>query len=246
MSTTMRRTLAEGQAPAERAREMRRKVLLAAGIGASICYTIALLVGSMRWEGYSSLDQTVSELFAIDAPSRPVVVWLLFTHGLLALAFGIGVLLSAGRSRALHVAGWLLIAVGVVDQAGPFFPMHMREVIAAGGATFSDTMHISLTMVLSLLFLLAMGFAAAALGRWFRIYSVATILTLIVFGALASMHAGALAANDPTPWQGLFERVNIGAYLLWMAVLAVVLLRGRPDAPRVSVPDTPAALVEPS
>jgi hypothetical protein len=204
-----------------------RRFMLAGGIGASLFYVAALVLGPMRWEGYSSADQTVSELFAIDAPSRPLVVSLLFVSGVLALAFGIGVMWSAGRNRALRVAGWGLLAVGVVDQAGPFFPMHTREVVAAGGSTLSDTMHVALTIVLSLLFLLAMGFGAAAFGKRFRVYSVTTILTLLVFGALTSMHTSALAANEPTPWQGVYERINIGAYLLWMTVLAIALLRAR-------------------
>jgi hypothetical protein len=215
-----------------------RRVLLAAGIGASLFYVVALVLGPMRWEGYSSTDQTISELFAIDAPSRPLVVALLFVSGVLALAFGLGVLWSAGRNRALRVTAWALVIAGVVDQAGPFFPMHMREVVAQGGGTFSDTMHIALTIVLSLLFLLAMAFGAVAFGKRFRVYCVATILTLIAFGAMASMQAGALAANEPTPWQGVYERINVAAYLLWMVVLAVVLLRGRSGAPIGAVPDT--------
>jgi len=88
-------------------------------------------------------------------------------------------------------------------------------------------MHISLTIVLSLPFLLTMGFGAAAFGKRFLVYSVVTILTLVVFGALTSSHAGALAANEPTPWQGVYERVDIGAYLLWTTVLAAILLRSR-------------------
>ncbi|MFG2039075.1 DUF998 domain-containing protein [Dactylosporangium sp. NPDC048998] len=218
-----------------------RRVLLAAGIGTSLFYVVALVLGPMRWEGYSSIDQTISELFAVDAPSRPLVVSLLFVSGVLALAFGFGVLWSAGRNRALRVTGWALAIVGVVDQAGPFFPMHMRDVIAQGGGTFSDTMHITLTIVLSLLFLLAMTFGAVALGKRFRVYSVATILTLLAFGAMASMQADALATNEPTPWQGVYERINVAAYLLWMAVLAIVLLRTQRDAPVEAAPDTPGS-----
>ena len=202
-----------------------RTALLASGIGAGLFYVAGLVLGPGQWPGYSSKDQTVSELFAIDAPSRPLVVLLLFVSGLLALTFGVGVLWSAGRNRALRVAGWALLAVGVVDQFGPFFPMHTREVLAQGGSNFSDTMHITLTVVLSVLFLLAMSFGAAAFGRRFRVYSIATILTLLIFGALTSVQAGALALNEPTPWQGVSERVNIAAYLLWMAVLAIMLLR---------------------
>jgi hypothetical protein len=86
-------------------------------------------------------------------------------------------------------------------------------------------MHIVLTMVISVLTLLALGFGAAALGKRFRFYSIATMITLVLFGALASLHAGALSVNAPTPWQWVYERINIAAYLLWMAVLAVIILR---------------------
>ncbi|MEV6929175.1 DUF998 domain-containing protein [Dactylosporangium sp. NPDC051485] len=233
MSSTIGRApeLPQPDISAEGSPGVLRRVLLAAGIGSSLFYVVALVLGPMRWEGYSSIDQTISELFAVDAPSRPLVVSLLFVSGVLALAFGFGVLWSAGRNRALRVTGWALVIVGVVDQAGPFFPMHMRDVIAQGGGTFSDTMHITLTIVLSLFFLLAMTFGAVALGKRFRVYSVATILTLLAFGAMASMQADALATNEPTPWQGVYERINVAAYLLWMVVLAIVLLRTQRDAP---------------
>lgn len=172
------------------------------------------------------------------APARPLVVSLLFVSGVLALAFGLGVVWSAGHNRALRVTGAALVIVGVADQAGPFFPMHLREVLAQGGGTFSDTMHITLTIVISLFSLLAMAFAAVAFGKRFRAYCIATILTLIAFGAIASMQAGTLSTNEPTPWQGVYERINVAAYLLWMVMLAIVLLRRRNGAPTAAVPDT--------
>jgi hypothetical protein len=45
-----------------------------------------------------------------------------------------------------------------------------------------------------------------------------------------------IAANLPTPWVGLWERINIGVFLLWVVVLAIALLRRRgPEAPRLEV-----------
>jgi hypothetical protein len=35
-----------------------------------------------------------------------------------------------------------------------------------------------------------------------------------------------LAAGEPTPWFGLLERITIGVYLLWVAVLALLLFEG--------------------
>jgi hypothetical protein len=39
------------------------------------------------------------------------------------------------------------------------------------------------------------------------------------------LQARHLAAGQPTPWMGAWERINIGGYLLWVLVLAVSLLR---------------------
>jgi hypothetical protein len=33
-----------------------------------------------------------------------------------------------------------------------------------------------------------------------------------------------VGANQPTPLLGVWERINIGVFLLWMIVLAIVLL----------------------
>jgi hypothetical protein len=37
---------------------------------------------------------------------------------------------------------------------------------------------------------------------------------------------GFVQANLPTPLVGLWERINISVFLVWVVVLAIVLLRG--------------------
>jgi hypothetical protein len=76
-----------------------------------------------------------------------------------------------------------------------------------------------------LLMLLAISFAAAAFGTQFRAYSIATLAVLAGFGALTFLDAPRIAANLPTPWIGVWERINITVFLLWVVVLAVTLLR---------------------
>ncbi len=103
--------------------------------------------------------------------------------------------------------------------------MHQRAVLAAGGGTPTDTMHIIWAIVTVLLMLLAIGFGAAALGKRFRLYSIATIVILFVFGGLTGLDGPRIGANLPTPLVGVWERINIGAFLLWVVVLANTLLR---------------------
>jgi hypothetical protein len=196
-------------------------MLLACGIAASTLYVAADVLGAIVWDGYSLKSFTISELSAIDAPSRPLVPSLLLVFGVLSICFSIGVLAVAGRRRDLRVTGWLLLAIGVLNLAGPFVPMHLRGV----DSSLTDTMHIAVTAVTSLLLMLAIWFARDAFGRGFGIYSLVTIATLVVFGVLAAVDGPRIAANEPTPWVGLTERICVGAYLLWMVVLSGALLR---------------------
>jgi hypothetical protein len=217
-------TVACGRLTPER---MRRKALLGCGILSSLVYVAANVVGARRWKDYFSNAQTVSELSAIGAPSRPVVIPLLTTHGALVIPFGLGVYESAGRQPALRRTGALLVGLGASDLSAPLFPMHRREQLARGEGSRTDTMHIVLTGVNSLLILLAIGFGSTAFGRRFRLYSAATILVLVVTGGLTAAQASRLEANLPTPWAGLMERISIGGYLLWQVVLAIALSRTR-------------------
>ncbi len=210
---------------------MVRKVLLWCGIVAVLLYVAADVVGALRFPGYSYTDQTVSELIAIDAPTRPLLAPLDVLYGVLWIAFGIGIWLSAGQKLALRVVAAGLIAKEVLGTiVTVFFPQHLREVLAAGGATYSDTGHLVLTAVGVLFFVTAIGFGATAFGRGFRIYSIATFVALVVFGSLSFGVAPQMALNQPTPWMGVWERINIFGYLLWGAVLAIRLLRGEPPA----------------
>ena len=88
---------------------MVRKLLLVCGILSSLLYVAMNVIGAMQFESYSSVSQTVSELFAIGAPSRPLWVALGIVYDLLVIAFGLGVWASAGGKRALRIVGRLLI-----------------------------------------------------------------------------------------------------------------------------------------
>jgi hypothetical protein len=131
------------QVPQPRIREVRPRsspsgvtnVLLLCGIAASVLYVVADVVGAIVWDGYSLKSFTISELSAIDAPSRPLVPSLMLVFGVLV-----------------------------------------------------------------------------------------TIATMVLFGVLAAVDGPRIAANEPTPWVGLTERVCVGADLLWMFVLSGALL----------------------
>jgi pimeloyl-ACP methyl ester carboxylesterase len=200
-----------------------RKALLACGIVSSLLYIAMNVFVPMQWVSYSSFSQTISELSAIDAPTRPLWVPLGIVYTLLVAAFGVGLWRSAHRNRPLRVVGGLLVASGLIGLG--WLPMHQRAVLAAGGGTLTDTMHIVWAVITVTLMMFEMGFAAAAFDKQFRRYSIATMFVLFVFGALTFRSAPGVAANLPTPWLGVWERINVLGFMLWQGVLAIALLR---------------------
>jgi hypothetical protein len=103
--------------------------------------------------------------------------------------------------------------------------MHQRDILAAGGGTIPDTLHIVWTFVHLALVLLMIGFGAASFGKAFRIFSAGVVLVFIVFGILTTKESLGLEAGLPTPYIGIWERINMGAYMLWVIVFAIGLIR---------------------
>ncbi|OPX89853.1 MAG: hypothetical protein A4E53_01368 [Pelotomaculum sp. PtaB.Bin104] len=197
--------------------------LLICGILSSLLYVGTDILASMRWETYSWTAQNISELNAVGAPTRPLVISLFSIYTVLVTAFGLGVWAIGSQRRALRITGILLVGYALTGYVtGLFFPMPLREALAEGGP-----MHPIGTFVSSLFFLGAMWFGAAAHGKRFRLFSIAAILIIIIFGAWVSMDVPRMVAQLPTPWMGLKERVNIYAIMLWVLVLAINLLRAK-------------------
>ena len=200
-----------------------RKVLLLCGIASSVLY--GLMIWAIQYEGYSLFSQVPSELTAIGAPTRVLWAQLGWIYTVLVTAFGIGLWKSAGRNRAVRIVGALILAYASLGLLWPFAAMHQREVLATGGGTLSDSLHVVLGAVTVFLMFLAIGFGATAFSRTFRFYSIVTIAVLVTFGALTFIEAPRLQTNLPTPWIGLWERINISVFLLWVVALAAVLWR---------------------
>jgi hypothetical protein len=205
-----------------------QKTLLICGIASSLLY--GAMIGAIRYEGYSRVSQAPSELTAIGAPTQWLWMWLGSLYTALVAAFGWGVWRCAGRNRAVRIVGGLILAYGSLGLLWPFAPMHQRDALATGGASLSDTMHVVLAGMTVVLMFLAIGFGATAFGKRFRLYSIVSGVVLLVFGALTFLEAPRLQSNGPTPWIGLWERINIVVFLLWVVVLATVLLRAQRDA----------------
>ena len=193
-------------------RDVTRKTLLAVGALSSLLYVLATdVVAASAWDGYRRSEQMVSELFAVGSPGRDVLVPFTWLYTVLFTAFGVGVWNSVRGNRALRIGGGLLIGYGLWNIMGALYPLTL-------GDDASIPMHILATNVQLALMVSAMCFVAAGFHGRMRVYSIASLAASAVMGVVAFM-----AAPGPNLVLGIGERISIGAFLLWVAVLAVAL-----------------------
>ena len=180
-------------------KKMLQKFLLICGILSALLYIGTDILATIHWEGYSPASQTVSELIAINAPTRSLVVPLFVVYALLVFAFGFGIWRSAGQKRSLRFVGSLMAAKEILGLVVTLvFPIHLRGV----EGTLSDVMHGILTGVGVLLCMFpAMVFGAIAFGKQFRIYSI-----LLLQCCFSSYVAFWLAYTNPSTRQTCLHR----------------------------------------
>ena len=201
-----------------------RDIFLVCGVASSLLYVAMNIIVPAQSPGYSAASQVVSELSAVGAPARPLWVVLGLFYTVLVTAFGWGVRIAAGDDRRLRIAGVLIAIYGALGIVWVFAPMHQREVLAAGGGTAVDIVHNTLGGVTEVIYLAALALAASALGTAFRLYSITTFVILLSFGVQMVREAPRVGTGGPTPLIGVWQRINIGVFVLWVIVLAIVLL----------------------
>ena len=137
---------------------MTTKGLLVAAIASVVVYGLGDLASGLLYDGYSYRDQWISELSAFGSPVRPVMVTAILVHGLLLIAFGIGIWRFSDR-KSLRWVGQLLIVAGVIG-----FPTHTVFAMSSRWMTagFNDTMHASLSLAFGLVVFVAVALSAVA------------------------------------------------------------------------------------
>lgn len=102
-------------------------------------------------------------------------------------------------------------ATGLSNILGSFFPLTL-------GDDASVPLHIVATNLQLAFMIAAMSFVAAGFHGWMRWYSIASLVTSMAMGIVAFT-----AAPGPSLLLGIGERISIGAFMLWVAVLGGVL-----------------------
>ena len=199
----------------------KRRMLLLSGVLASLLYICTDIIGGLSWGNYDFISQFISELSAIDSPSRIFVVSFYIVHNILIITFALAIYKFADDKHSLKITGLLLIAYAVAGVSGILFPMYPEESATA----FPNLMHQVAIAMTVIVILLSLVFAAISLGIRFRIFSFGIILVYLGLGAIPFLGANQVEIGESAPWVGLVERIMVYGYMVWLTVLAILLLK---------------------
>jgi hypothetical protein len=192
-------------------------------MAAALMAPMGFLAAGALWPGYSHTAQTVSELVARHAPNRlPLSIFFVAYNSLLA-GFGLALRdLAREWERTRNLTGRygimsgnrviLLSALGLMLLVLPMDP-------SDGGRTLTGVAH----MIVAGLMAAAAWDVALSAGLWLRPasglqdygrFSLVAAAAMALFGVLTffALRLGL--------WAGLMERLIIGAYEVWMFVMA--------------------------
>src|SRR5687767_10901746 len=105
-----------------------KKAGLACGLVSSMLFVAIDIFATCQWTEYSYADQTFSELAAVEAPTRSLMIMALsIPYNILMIAFALGIWKSRGRNPSFRIIASMLFIHAVVGLMGSiFFPMHSR------------------------------------------------------------------------------------------------------------------------
>jgi hypothetical protein len=209
-------------------------LLLSCGIAAGLLHAgTDALAGTFFYPGYDFLSRQVSELSAIGAPSQALWSAMAYAYGALMLGFAAGVWAAGAKRPSLRIASVLMALFALNSVLWPVLaPMHLRGTVTLA----TDAVHLVFTVSAITLMLGFIAFGAIAMGRGFRVFSAGVVVAMLAAGGVVGTQAASIAAGEPTPWMGLIERISVYSPMVWVAVLAVLLIRtsasAHPQAPR--------------
>lgn len=200
-----------------------RKALYLAGLITPFWLAVGLAITGSLYPGYSHIDQAMSVLGAVDAPTHSIAPLINnYPLGILLLLFGLAVFSRYPGNLLARASAVLIMVNGIASLATGYLACDAGCMPASPSTTQSLHNLAGLVMAGSLLL---------ASGLWIWVARRQNSKGLIWFSLVCSLFAlGCLpwmaAAIDVGRGFGLFQRVNYFASLIWVAGLAWALLQG--------------------
>ena len=195
---------------------------------AAIAYTAVVIAGGLMTPGYDHVAQPVSSLYQAGSVNGTAIALAFFGYNVFVIAFGLATsryarAVGGRRSRAGMAAGIGLILTGIAGACDDLFP---QDPFGAP-VTTSGSLHIAFAALASLATLVTVAVAVAWLlarvnHRRFARYSAASFVLILVSGPITAAQTAA-----SSPQMGLWERITIFTFIVWMGALSAVLTFGR-------------------
>lgn len=201
-----------------------KKIYPLLGVIASISYIIYVIVGGVLSDGeYSHLTNAISELpYFVPQDSFVWLEKLTIIYGLSLAFFSIIAFMDFKKykSTICRIAFLLVLFNALSGMMMTFFPMDARDsqitVIGIGHIVLAG--FCAIFSILHPLFI-GIGFKNVVQFRHLTIYSMISSLIIFISGCISAVGA----ANEYI-YFGVFERITIGTYIIWILVISMNIL----------------------
>jgi hypothetical membrane protein len=198
-----------------------KKVYPLFGIMAALFYISAVLIGGSLRKDYSHVSNMISELTVANAPYKTLMDIIFTLYNLCIAIFGFSTYhyLLPPRSKKMKTASIMLGSMGILGLLMFLFPQDSRDALV----TVGGIIHIVLAGIMSLLtiliiFLAGLSFENESELKSLKIYTIFSGLVVVLTGGLTA----ALTASG-SAYMGVFERLTIGTFILWVMIFALKL-----------------------
>ncbi|WP_442965197.1 DUF998 domain-containing protein [Pseudomonas sp. JDS28PS106] len=198
------------------------KTLLRLGLLIPFWLFTGVTLTALAYPGYSHIDQAMSQLGAMDTPTHAISPWVNnLPLGVLFLLFGAGIGRRFRRAGLARLSALLIMIHGLASLATGLFscdagcappqPSASQQIHNAAGLI----MFLSLTLATGLWAILGKTLLSSSRFAWFS--AICTLLAVITVGLMAQ-------AVESGHGFGLYQRINYGISVLWIAALAWMAL----------------------
>ena len=191
------------------------------GIIAGVFYFLHIIFGRIYYNGYDPLSQAISDLTALNSPSKKIASIFSFIYGILNIIFVIGFykFFKWKINKTISFGSGVFCIMALISFLGyTFFPL--SEAGYAG--TFQDIMHVFVTITVVIftiitIILFSIGFLKTKNHKCIGIISIITFMFLIT---------GAILINIlPNEYFGLAERINVYTVIIYTGILSLWMNR---------------------
>ncbi|HEX7467413.1 MAG TPA: DUF998 domain-containing protein [Methanobacterium sp.] len=194
------------------------------GIVGPLVYILAVIIGGAIRNDYSALYNAISELTMANAPNKLLLDVLFGIYNIFLLIFGLSAYFDTSiNNKKFKVSALMLVIIGFLGLSVLIFTQDPR----GAPATLHGTLHILLSGITAALTIISIFIAGVSFRKYsnlkgFSWYSYITAIFIFISGGLG---AASLANNGP--YGGLFERITIFLFMIWVIILSYIILNDK-------------------